>query len=1054
MGAPRERWPEIERLLDEALALPAAERPAYLDRACAGDPALRAEVERLLDAAAGAGDFLAQPAPVHLASLVSQMPGMESVEPGARLGGYEIVRPLGRGGMATVYLARDTKHEREVALKVLRPELAAALGTERFLQEIRITASLDHPHILTLIDSGSEGGFLWYVMPLVRGESLRQKIERERQLDLTETLAITRQVASALDYAHRQGVIHRDIKPENILLHEGEAMLADFGIARAVQQAGGPRLTATGVSIGTPQYMSPEQTTGERDIGARSDVYSLAAVLYEMLTGEAPHTGATAQAVIAKVLTERPTPIRTLRHSVPEHIEDAVAHALAKAPADRFASADELVRALEAVSAAPPARRRGLRWLWAAAALVVVLAGAYVVWPKRPDTPVNPNVVAVVPFRVAGADPSLHYLREGMIDLLAAKLTGEGGGLRAADPRTVTNAWRHATTSTEQDLTQDDAIRLARGLGAGRLLLGSIVGGPPHIELSATLLAVPTGRSEAHGEVAGPADSLPMLLDRLASQLVVQGARLDAPRAASLTTTSLPALQAYLAGQAAYRRGAYNEAVDAFGRALQLDSGFALAAFAFVVTSGWLPAVSPAYPQARQRAWNDRSRLSTRDRALLEAYIGPQFPSPSYLTEILDARERAVALAPDQIDAWYFLGDLYFHNGRYLGVADWLDRANRAFLRAIALDSTFAGPLSHLIAIAAITGDTTAARRFARLYRSDSVTRGEGFDAVVRWDLARTLDDASLWRDFWGIYDSSAAQLPGLAIFALSDGAGQPTVDSLLATATRQATTSAERLQASFVRHATAMLRGRPREARLLLDTIQHRMPPDLFPWDIPLLEAIHFSGDTTETAEAVRQLLASVDRPPGHDPATRERQDFDVCVLGQWWVAHGQQAAARGAIARLRAIAASRDSPSLVRSATICAMLLEAMQATATHQPDARSSVERLDSLMRLGPAPWEGIPGGPTTLENLALGRLFATLGDPARGLAAIRRGGYFGVDAMPSEYRKEECHLAAVTGDRAGAIRACQLFLAMRPNPEAALQPDVDAVRAELARLLAER
>jgi eukaryotic-like serine/threonine-protein kinase len=969
---------------------------------------------------------------------------------------YRIERELGQGGMATVYLAHDLKHGRDVAIKVLRSEVTAILGSARFLQEIRISAQLDHPHILTLIDSGEADGVLYYVLPYIRGESLRQKITRERQLSIAEALAITRQVAGALDYAHRQGVIHRDIKPENILLHEGEAMLADFGIARAVQQSGGPRLTATGVSIGTPQYMSPEQATGDREPDARSDIYSLGAVLYEMLTGEPPHTGVTAQAVIAKVLTERPTPIRTLRHTVPEHIEDAVTHALAKAPADRFASAGELVRALEAVSAAPPARHRGSRWLWAAAALVVVLAGAYVVWPKRPDSPVNPNVVAVVPFRVASADPSLHYLREGMIDLLAAKLTGEGGGLRAADPRTITNAWRHATASAEQDLTQDGAIRLARGLGAGRLLLGSIVGGPPHIELSATLLDVPTGRSEAHGEVAGPADSLPMLLDRLASQLLVQRAGFDAPRVASLTTTSLPALQAYLAGQAAYRRGAYDEAVDAYGRALQHDSGFALAAFAFVVTSGWLPDgfASPAYPQVRLRAWNDRSRLSTRDRALLEAWIGPQFPSPSYLTEILEARERAVTLAPEQADAWYFLGDLYFHQGRYLGLVDWLDRANRAFLRAIALDSNFAGPLSHLIAIAAITGDTTAARRFERLYRSDSTTRGEGFDAVVRLDLARALGDASLWRDFWGMYDSMAAQLPALAIFALTDGAAQPTVDSLLATATRQATTSAERLQASFVRHATAMLRGRPRQARLLLDTIQHLMPPDLFPWDIPLLEAIHFSGDTTETAAAVRHLVASADRPPGHDPAAREWQDFDVCVLGQWWVAHGQRAAARGAIARLRAIAASRDSASIVRSATICAVMLEAMQATATHQPDARSSVERLDSLMRLGPAPWEGIPGGPTTLENLALGRLFATLGDPVRGLAAIRRGGYFGVDAMPSEYRKEECHLAVVTGDRAGAIRACQLFLAMQPNPEAALQPDVDAVRAELARLLAER
>ncbi|HXI19721.1 MAG TPA: serine/threonine-protein kinase, partial [Gemmatimonadales bacterium] len=243
---------------------------------------------------------------------------------------YRIERQLGSGGMATVYLATDLKHERHVALKVLRPELGAVLGDERFLAEIKITARLDHPHILTLIDSGVAGGFLYYVLPLVRGESLRDKLLKEKQLGIEEALAITRQVASALDYAHRQGVIHRDIKPENILLQEGEAMLTDFGIALAVKEAGGNRLTETGLSLGTPQYMSPEQATGDRLLDARSDVYSLAAVLYEMLAGEPPVTGPTAQAMIAKLMTERPTHLRVVRDSVPEAIDAGVARALDK----------------------------------------------------------------------------------------------------------------------------------------------------------------------------------------------------------------------------------------------------------------------------------------------------------------------------------------------------------------------------------------------------------------------------------------------------------------------------------------------------------------------------------------------------------------------------------------------------------------------------------------------------------------------------------------------------------------------------------------------------
>jgi serine/threonine protein kinase len=249
--------------------------------------------------------------------------------------------------MATVYLAQDLKHERAVAVKVLRPELAAVLGRERFLTEIRVTAKLDHPHILTLIDSGESDGVLWYVVPFIRGESLRQKLSREKQLGVEEALTITKQVGAALQYAHSQGVIHRDLKPENILLHEGEAVLADFGIALAVKEAAGNRLTETGLSLGTPQYMSPEQATGDRQLDARSDVYSLAAVLYEMLAGEPPLSGPTVQAVIAKLMTERPTRLRVVRDTVPEGIDVAVAKALAKVPADRFAGAAEFVRALD-----------------------------------------------------------------------------------------------------------------------------------------------------------------------------------------------------------------------------------------------------------------------------------------------------------------------------------------------------------------------------------------------------------------------------------------------------------------------------------------------------------------------------------------------------------------------------------------------------------------------------------------------------------------------------------------------------------------------------------
>ncbi len=308
---------------------------------------------------------------------------------------YTIERELGEGGMATVYLAQDIKHERKVAIKVLKPELAAMIGGERFVAEIRTTAALQHPHILPLFDSGAADGFLYYVMPYIEGETLRGRLDRERQIGVDEALRIARDVADALDYAHRSGVIHRDIKPENILLHDGRPVVADFGIAVAISAAGGGRMTETGLSLGTPHYMSPEQATADRDLSARSDIYSLACVLYEMLAGDPPHTGPTAQAILMRILTESPRTVTQVRSSVPPHVSAVISKALEKLPADRFESAKEFADALENESfryavrkravedpepvAAPVARpttlwRSALPWGVAAAMTIVAVA--------------------------------------------------------------------------------------------------------------------------------------------------------------------------------------------------------------------------------------------------------------------------------------------------------------------------------------------------------------------------------------------------------------------------------------------------------------------------------------------------------------------------------------------------------------------------------------------------------------------------------------------------------------------------------------------------------
>jgi serine/threonine-protein kinase len=322
---------------------------------------------------------------------------------------YRLERELGQGGMATVYLAHDLRHDRQVAIKVLRPELAAVIGAERFLSEIKTTANLQHPHILPLFDSGvtdrltvgpsdrlSES-FLFYVMPFVEGESLRDRLNREKQLPISDAVRIATEVASALDYAHRHNVIHRDIKPENILLHDGRALVADFGIALAASKAGGTRMTETGLSLGTPHYMSPEQAMGEREITPRSDVYALGAMTYEMLVGEPPFTGPTAQAIVAKVLSAVPVPPTELRKTIPPQVEDAILTALEKLPADRWSSAAEFAAGLQGGPGlggthpprrpSPTAVQAGVQWRQRAIALGLggLALGATAMWVARPS---------------------------------------------------------------------------------------------------------------------------------------------------------------------------------------------------------------------------------------------------------------------------------------------------------------------------------------------------------------------------------------------------------------------------------------------------------------------------------------------------------------------------------------------------------------------------------------------------------------------------------------------------------------------------------------------
>src|SRR5439155_16299815 len=317
---------------------------------------------------------------------------------------YTIEREIGRGGMAWVLLARDLKHGRQVAIKTLRPEIAASLGAERFLREIRVAATLQHPNILPLYDSGAANGFLYYVMPYVDGGSLRDRLEREGQLPVDEAVRIAREVADALSYAHRHDVVHRDIKPENILFTSGHALVADFGLARAITSASEEKLTETGIAIGTPAYMSPERASGEARLDGRCDIYALGCVLYELLAGGPPFTGPSAQAILARHSLDPVPPLRTVRRTIPEWLEEAIERALAKAPADRFLTAMQFGESLARGAAAQrprwQVRRRAVALVGGAALTIVAVLGAALLSRPKARPALDPNLVAVAPFDV------------------------------------------------------------------------------------------------------------------------------------------------------------------------------------------------------------------------------------------------------------------------------------------------------------------------------------------------------------------------------------------------------------------------------------------------------------------------------------------------------------------------------------------------------------------------------------------------------------------------------------------------------------------------------
>jgi eukaryotic-like serine/threonine-protein kinase len=567
---------------------------------------------------------------------------------------YRLDRELGRGGMATVFLAQDLRHDRPVALKVLHPELAATLGPERFLREIKLVARLQHPHILTVHDSGETAGQLWFTMPFVEGESLRDRLRRDKQLPIEDALRIATDAARALDYAHHHGVVHRDIKPENLLLTtDGSTLVADFGIARALS-GGEEHLTQTGMSVGTPTYMSPEQAAGERTLDARTDIYSLACVLYEMLAAEPPFTGPTAQAVIAKRLSGEVPRVRQVRPSVPESVDQAVTKALAPVPADRFSTAAEFARALAtaaanapthasagcaatSATATPPRLRRRQRMPVGVATLVLgflVGLGVLFAWRRahRADEVggAGPKRLAVLPFDNVG-DSADVYFADGVTDAVRGKLAN------VADLQVIASA-----SADEYKHTQKPLQQVARELGVNYLLVGKIRWqkgeGASRVEVSPELIdltnpGTPTTRwQKPFG--AALTDVFQVQADiagQVAQALGVALGTGEREQLAERPTKNLAAYDAYLKGEEISGGSgdvpSLRRAAAAYEQAVALDSSFAVAWAQLSRTHSWL--------------------------------YGSAQLTPAEAEQARTAAERALALAPDRFEGHLALGDYY-----------------------------------------------------------------------------------------------------------------------------------------------------------------------------------------------------------------------------------------------------------------------------------------------------------------------------------------------------------------------------------------------------------
>jgi serine/threonine-protein kinase len=967
----------------------------------------------------------------------------------ALAGRYVVERPVGSGGMAVVWRAHDVRHRRPVALKVLRPELAATIGAERFHREIELAARLQHPMVVPVFDSGEIGDLLYYVMPLVEGTSLRERLAADGPLPLADAAAIIRDVAGALEYAHRHGIIHRDVKPENILLTAGRAVVTDFGIARALgalardvplTPAHGTAITGQGFVIGTPAYMAPEQAMGGVEVDGRADLYALASVCYEMLTGRSAFTGQSQQAILAQSVAGPRPRLSRQRPDLPMPLDQLLVRALSVEPEDRPASvaafAEEFERivasatpvpVLPGVSDVPGAARRRTWRIAAVAAAATIGIVAYLQGRRADAPPVAPGaqVIAVMPFQITV--PGLEELREGMVDLLARNLNDQGG-IRTVDPPQVFARWK----SSDHVPDRAAALKLARELRAGSALTGSVVAAGSTVRVSAELHGT-DGSELARVQVEGAADSVLALVDALTLQLLREVWRSREPlpsvRVAALTTPSLGAMREYLRGEAFYRRSQFDSADAAYARALEQDSVFALALFRRTLVAGWTGAAygSPALREQADVLARAAARLLPRERLLLTGFR--LFDEGSLAA--IDTARSYLARWPDDPEGWYLLGEAQYHTRAVNALSPAELRA--PFDRVLQLDSTLAPAALHPVELALQQRDSIAFRRYVRLFRAAGAV-----------ELAE--NTPRVYGAVWGPQRGSAGDSAMAAALRVNNGLVSAIIGRLrdrdvdpdallarLAGAERVVpdTPKPMRTMLAVSRVALATTLGRLREADRALDALR--------PVDV-----------RTTVRFAAQRALLGLDAPAGADAVLRlvERRADDPVLLS--WAATA--AIARGELARARTVLAAAERLDTSR---------------ATLRPEWRAIVDAQRGWLQLAEGDTTGglarmqaalgHAGGATVRMSAPL-RYVQALALAARpetreeGIRRLRWGFEQDPDFLPVAFEALGRALEA-KGDATGALDAYGQFARLWAGADPRLQPRVASVRRAMSDLAAE-